>query len=434
MARILIVDDERDIIDNLSLILENTTGGAAYVDEVALYEVLRDGPPDGVRLGPQLLRSPRFNSHLTYDPRRGAGMDAILSEAAERGLYLKLVISEKQEYLLNHLAPDGLPDRNGGHFMGAEGTPSRRLHTYYWRHLFARFGAFRSVHSYELVNEADPGSAAHFDLAAALAARAAEDGNPHPATTSTWATLAEGQWKASYSAPLGYVDFHAYARGTGWIEPKPALADDSARFFAAYDAAALAADFGKPVVWGEQGIDGVAGTDTQEPLLALDREGVWLHKLTWARCGPGGVYPIYWYTDLIYAYSLHRIFGAWNRFMDGVPLANGRYEDVAARVSGEGLRVWGQKDTEAGKAHLWIDNRHHTWRSVVDGRAIPVVSGTVEIEMGRAHATFLVTWYDTRTGEVTRTEDLQTDEGGVLVLVVSSLATDVALQIAPAGR
>src|SRR5690606_12655630 len=91
---------EGNTLPNLALILENTTGGAAYVNEVTLYEVL-----DGGALGPQLLRGPRFNSHLTFDPRRAAGMDAILAEAEARGKYLKLVISEKNEYLLNRLAP-----------------------------------------------------------------------------------------------------------------------------------------------------------------------------------------------------------------------------------------------------------------------------------------------------------------------------------------
>lgn len=420
---------EGDFIPNVALILENTTGGTAYVDEIGLYEVLPGGS-----LGPQLLRSPRFNSHLTFDPRRGAGMDAILAEAAQRGIYFKLVISEKQEYLLNHLGPDGLPDKNGGHFNGEEGSPTRRLHEYYWRHLFARFGAFRSIHSWELVNEEAPGPGAHFRLAAALATQAATDGNPHLATTSTWATLAEEAWKDPDSTPISYVDFHAYVRGTGWIEPKQELANDSARFFHEYDLAALEAGFGKPVVWGEQGIDGTQGTDGQEPLLANDRDGVWLHKLTWARCGPGGVYPLYWYTDHIFDKSLHGIFGAWNRFMAGIPFANGRYENVAAIASHPDLRVFGQKDLQAGNAYVWIDNRRHTWRAVVDGGAIPAVSGTVSIAMGRPDASYTVTWYNTETGYLSRTETLPANAAGTLVLTVSNLRTDTAAKITLTGH
>lgn len=425
---------QQDLLPNLALILENTTAGAAYVDEVSLYEVLSDGS-----LGPQLLRTPRFNSYLTFDPRRGAGMDAILAEAAQRGLYLKLVISEKQEYLLNHIAPDGLPDRHEGNFDAGDGSPSKRLHQYYWRHLLARFGAYRSVHSWELVNEAAPGPGDHFRLTASLAAMAATDGNPHLATTSTWATLAEEAWKDPASAPISYVDFHAYVRGTGWIEPREELANDSARFFHEYDMAALGARFGKPVVWGEQGIDSYQGTDDEDPGLADDRDGIWLHKLTWARCGPGGVYPVYWYTDLIFGddsssrQPLHAVFGAWNRFMAGIPLANGRYRDVAAVPSRSDLRVLGQRDTQAGQAYAWIDNANHTWRAVVDGVSIPALSGTVRIPMERPNASFVIVWYDTSSGAQTHTETLVADEGGTLTLSLSQLATDIAVKIAPAG-
>jgi hypothetical protein len=416
---------EWDLIPNVALILENTTGGTAYVDETGIYEVLPDGS-----LGPQLLRSPRFNSHLTFDPHRGAGMDAIFAEAAQRGIYFKLVISEKQEYLLNHLAPDGLPDRNGGHFNGEEDSPSRRLHEYYWRHLFARFSAFRSIHSWELVNEEAPGDEDHFRLTSALAAQAASDGNPHLATTSTWATLAEDTWKDPDNAPISYVDFHAYVRGTGWIEPRDELADDSARFFHEYDMAALEAGFGKPVVWGEQGIDGADGTDDEEPRLAQDQDGVWLHKLTWARCGPGGVYPLYWYTDHIFDKSLHGVFGAWNRFMADVPFTNGRYEDVAATASHPDLRVLGQKDLQTGNAYVWIDNRRHTWRTAVDGRTIPALSGTVSIAMARPNTSFTVTWYDPEIGQPSYTETLSADAAGTLILAVSNLRTDTAAKIA----
>jgi hypothetical protein len=152
-------------------------------------------------------------------------------------------------------------------------------------------------------------------------------------------------------------------RATGWIEPKEELANDSARFFSEYDQAIKAAGLNKPVIWGEMGIDKV---NSEEPLLAQDQAGVWLHKLIWARCGPGGVYPLYWYTDNIYQKSLHPIFGAWKRFMAGIPLTNGHYEDILATTSQPGLRIFGQKDLQAGNAYLWIDNRQHRRRLRLD--------------------------------------------------------------------
>ena len=149
-----------------------------------------------------------LDSLFAFAPRRAAALDTILAEAAARDMSFELVISEKDEYLLNHLAPDGLPDPNGGHFNERANTPTHRLHESYWRYLFARFGAFRSVHSWELVNEASPDFGDHFRLAADLA-NAAADGNPHLVTTSTWATLAEAAWKNPERAPIDFANIHS---------------------------------------------------------------------------------------------------------------------------------------------------------------------------------------------------------------------------------
>ena len=412
-----------DLLPNLAVILENTTGGRAFVDEIALHELLAGGT-----LGPQLMLTPRFNSHLSFDPRRSAAMDVILQEAARLGITLRLVISEKQEFLLNHLGADGLADRNPGNFNNEAGSPNRWLHEAWWRYLFARFGAYRSIHSWELVNEEAPGPTSHFRLAARLAELAARDGNPHPATTSTWATFAEEAWKAPFSAPISNVDFHVYVRA-GWIEPREELANDSARFFAEYDRASLAIRWGKPATWGEQGINAPGDTDSEDPGLRSDRQGIWLHKMIWARCGPGGVYPLYWYTDNIFDYRLHRLYGNWNRFMAGIPLNNGRYVDAAARSSNPDLRAFGQKDTSAGRAHLWIDNRRHTWRAVVDGLPIPAVSGTVTIPMSSPGVTYRATWYNTYTGSSVRTESVTANAAGEVTLRVQNLATDTAVRL-----
>lgn len=413
-----------DLLPNLAIILENCTGGKAFVDECAMHEVLPDGT-----LGPQLLRSPRAMSVYTFDPRRGAGIDRILLDAAARSMAFKMVISEKQEFLLNHLGPEGLPDANAVHFNNGPGSPTERLHEYYWRHLFARFGAYRSVHSWELVNEEAPGPGAHFKLTARLAALASLDGNPHLATTSTWATLAETAWKDPASAPIGYVDFHAYVRGTGWLEPKDSLVNDAAGLFLAYDAAARAAGFGKPVVWGEMGIDGTGGTDGQDPALAMDGSGIWLHKIIWARCAPGGVYPLYWYTDNIFAKNLHSQYGRWHTFMKDVPLALGSYVDAGAISSSPDLRVVGQKNLARGHAYLWLDNRRNTWRRGVDGVPVTLVSGNVTVNLGAPGKTYPLRWFDTWSGIVTSTGTATADASGNIVLPVSSLALDMAVHI-----
>jgi hypothetical protein len=152
--------------------------------------------------------------------------------------------------------------------------------------------------------------------------------------------------------------------------------------------------------------------------------------MTWARTGPGGVYPIYWYTGNIFSKSLHGLFGNWNRFMAGVPIANGRYADAAATASVSALRVLGQKDVTAGLAHLWIDNRNHTWRAVVNGTAVASATGTVRVTMGAAGSVYTASWYDTRTGLVTSTQQVTANGAGEVVLAVTNLATDTAVRIA----
>lgn len=167
----------------------------------------------------------------------------------------------------------------------------------------------------------------------------------------------------------------------------------------------------------------------QDPRLADDRDGVWLHKLTWARLGPGGVYPLYWYTENIFANNLHAIYGAWRRFMADIPLTNGRYADAEAVADHPDLRVIGQKDREAGRAHLWIDNRRHTWRAVVDGEPVPAIEGTVRLTLGRPGAVYRITWYATVTGEPLGVERLTADAEGALTLTVAPLQSDIAVKV-----
>ncbi len=419
---------DADFLPNLAMILENTTQGAGFVDEVSVRELLPGGT-----LGPEVLRGTRANAHLTFDPRRGAGLEQALRAAQAQQVHVRLVIAEKQDWLLEHLGPAATPAPNGGQFYADADTAGRFLHESYWRHLAARFGAFRAVHSWELVNEAAPGDGAHFALAARLAELSNADANPHPAALSTWATLPADTWNHPDYAAIDHADFHAYVRNTGWLEPREALANDSARLFHAYDLDARARVPGKPIIWGELGIDGSATTDEEDPDIARDVDGVWLHKLTWARCGPGGVIPLYWWPDNVFAHNLHGLFGAWKRFMADIPLTNGRYEDVGAISSHPDLRVIGQKDTLHGRAHLWIDNARHTWRRVVDNETVAPVSGTVRVPLGRASASVRVDAFDTATGLLTYTINQETDAQGDLILTADNLATDYAVQLVVTG-
>ncbi len=190
---------------------------------------------------------------------------------------------------------------------------------------------------------------------------------------------------------------------------------------------------GKPVTRGEVAI-GDDGDYHGDHVYSqtLDVQGVWLHNFLWGQINPGGLYELYWDPVSIRRYDLCDHFKAFRDFMDSIPLNNGRYEDARAIPSHPDLRAWGQVDRVAGRGHLWVHNRHHTWRNVVDGVPIPPISGTVTVS-GLLPDTYHVTWWDTLSGTIFLTQSIPA-VGGVLTLTLPApLTTDVALQFTRAS-
>jgi hypothetical protein len=116
--------------------------------------------------------------------------------------------------------------------------------------------------------------------------------------------------------------------------------------------------------------------------------------------------------------ALLGMFGAFERFMMGERPYG--YQDVQAE-SGD-LRAWGMKAD--GRILLWIDNRQHTWKRVTGQEPIPPASGTITIPGVEGH--WLIQWWDTETGTITRRELVHA--GGALILDIDGLAGDVAVK------
>jgi outer membrane protein assembly factor BamB len=130
----------------------------------------------------------------------------------------------------------------------------------------------------------------------------------------------------------------------------------------------------------------------------------------------------------------HRgVFKPYYDFIKDVPLTNGRYVDAQATATNSDLRVMGQKDLAGGKAHLWIQNRRHTWKNVVDGLAMGAPSGAVSVGGFQPTSAYTVQWFDTRTGQVASTRSVTSSGQGTLSLAVDSVAADLAVKISGAG-
>jgi len=211
------------------------------------------------------------------------------------------------------------------------------------------------------------------------------------------------------------------------------LDEDAARYTQAYsllDGGGSPAGARMPLVRGEAGLDYPGGPQEEQADLARDTEGVWFHNLIWGQINPGGMYELYWWTDNIWDYGLHRHIKPFRDFMDGIALSNGHYHDAQAITSNPDLRAWGQVDTAHGLAHLWIQNTRHTWRNVVDGAAIPALDGTVTLP-ALGSGSYQIEWWDTLGGGVVHSETVVAD-GALTLTLPWSLATDLAVKVAQA--
>lgn len=211
-------------LDNFYLILENTTGGDVYVDEVSLRE-LRSGAPSG----PEVLRKNRFAYHLYFDQQPAWQWDYLFQRAEQGEVTIRPVVLEKNDWIANHLDQNGNPtgsyyDFENNRFYASANTAVRRYHEYFWRYLIARWGYSRAVHSWELLNEGDPYNGNHHAMADAFGRFMHQhDPHQHLVTTSNWHSFPQAEFWANpqYSA-VDYADIHEYAccgnRYAGWAQ------------------------------------------------------------------------------------------------------------------------------------------------------------------------------------------------------------------------
>lgn len=198
-------------LNYLYLALQNVESGRANVDSVRLF---RSDDPAQVNL----LRHPQADSHLYYDSMNAAEWDLLIEQAAEHGVFLKIVSDEKNEWIRNSIQKDGTIGKfSNNNFYAADDTAVRWLDQAWWRYLIARWGYSTAIHSFEFVNEGDPYNGYHYDAADAMARYFHEnDPSQHMVTTSLWHSFPNAEfWSNPGYSALDYADIHAYI-STGW--------------------------------------------------------------------------------------------------------------------------------------------------------------------------------------------------------------------------
>jgi hypothetical protein len=383
------------------------------------------------------------------------------------------VIHEKGDKIYFKLDDDGTfvygreeDNLDGFYGVGRDKNKTRWLQQAWWRYLQARWGYSTAIHSWELTNEGDPWNGNHWALADELGkfmhcrvfgipvglgageACTYDHPNDHLVTTSFWHSFPGEQFWASPDYPnVDYADVHAYV-STGWIN-NLAFETDAALFHLDYSTevrsnldyfASQNGIHSKPIIRGETGIDFLS-EQRENPDLALDLNGVWLHNLIWASLDPGAMTELYWWEENMANQpgpdgqtGLYEIYSYLRDFIRDIPLANGNYQDAEAVLTDTNLRVTGQKDTTNGRAHLWVQNKNHTWRNAVDGvNGISGLSGTVTIEGFSPNTTYKIEWHEfsTQGTPIIQHSTVNSDRNGkiVLNLPIDPQITDVGIMI-----
>lgn len=444
------------------IVMENVTTGRAFIDYVWIEEDLGGG-----LYGENIISKPWMSHHLYFEQRNSFAFDRMLELAHQYGIYLHPVILEKNEWAFNRIQADGSfddysPSNDNFYGLWRDESKVRWLQQAWWRYLQARWGYSTNIHSWELLNEGDPGSDRHFTQADEMGKYlhctvfelpVSQDGtcaqkhpNAHMVSTSNWHSFPAAAFWANPAYPhIDFADVHAYI-SSGWIDD-PLHPVDVAEYHLDYSLetrarmdAASAGGPTKPVLRGESGLD-FPDLQEEQPDLALDQYGVWLHNLVWASLSPGGMIEQYWWTQNLRLRpgpdgqpGLYEIYGYFDAFLDGIPLNNGHYQDAQAAASDPGLRVVGQKDTANNRAHLWVQNRQHTWRNVVNGATgISGLGGTLTINGFTPNTGLAVEWHEFTTLGLPsiRQETITTDNAGVLTITLPSNPdiTDAGIKI-----
>ncbi|MBK7807320.1 MAG: PQQ-like beta-propeller repeat protein [Saprospiraceae bacterium] len=285
-----------------------------------------------------------------------------------------------------------------------------------------------------MVNEGAPGSYPNLtdDLSDYFKTK-----GPYPRMTSTsfWSNWVPEYWADSKSA---YADIHAYIMTTGWIDTitidgtlynRDALKNDAAAAIYAYSTR-VGSDptRNKPVILGETDLD-MPGDQSPDPLLSSDTMGIWLHNFNWGHINHGGIQSIIWNSDNIRNNHLYYRYRGYRHFMKDIPLHIGQYQKLQVQNSNQNIRIWGQKQTSGNGAHMWVQNRNHTWKNVVlNGNPAPQ-SGTISISGLTPGPMIMERWNSWAEDTLAHLKDtIIVNSTGVFQFTIENLIQDLAFK------
>ncbi len=200
------VDFTPAVSQSYRIYIYNTgSAGTGYFDDLSIK-----GSKDGGQTWSQeIMKKGDFDFQNYIEQYDSYYVDYIFQKAAESGIYLKTIVSEKQDTTLGSIGSDGTPiTRNDNNFYSGPNSASRWLQQSWWRYMNARWGSYTSLHSWELCNEGDPFNGNYYNAINAFADYLhANSYKPTLASSSVWSGYPMSFWKTSSA---DYMDVHEY--------------------------------------------------------------------------------------------------------------------------------------------------------------------------------------------------------------------------------
>ncbi len=414
------------------------------IDTVSISEDLGNG-----QYGPNVVTKPSMEQLSYYMERNAYSFDKVLDLAKQNGVYLKLVVMEKNEQIENEIGYDGKAasfDNNNFYGNYRTMTAVRWYQQAWWRYLQARWGYSPNIFSFEAVNEAAPGYTNHYGQVDEMGkylhcgvfgvSVLPYDGqkcnlvqpDAHMVSTSFTYGFERNLFASNKYPNIDYADIHQYIAKDSDLMHFQDTALSTYDLGQAYGA--LESGSGKPIIRGETGLINQSANTNSMTDVSSDTQGIWLHNLIWGGINSTGLIENYWYAkDQIYkTVDLRGQYKNYYTFIKDIPLNNGKYVDASAVVSNPKIRAWGQKDLTNQRIHLWIANTDHVWTNT---EPIAPVNGTVTIAGLSPSSLFNVEWWDTYKGAAIDTQAVSTNSNGEITLTISNLSTDTAVRITP---
>jgi len=194
-------------------------------------------------------------------------------------------------------------------------------------------------------------------------------------------------------------------------------------------AARQQARYNKPFFPAEFGIDW-RGPDSQ-----YDPEGraLNLHNGLWASAlsGNAGGAMLWYWDGYVHPHQLYPQFTPLRRFADTVPWTDAPWQPLTFEAPDkELLNLYGLHNGRM--AILWAQNAAHNWKNVFDKKPVAPVPTTRVLCRGLPVGSYIVEWWDTWKGEMTRKQPVSSTADG-MTLVLPELQTDVAARILPSN-